>query len=58
MLSESPSVDSGIHASRRSDDAIESFSRVVDEDRRRGDFCCNRAMYPAMLSLEDGVGWT
>lgn len=57
MLAASPSCVSGIHASRRSEDAIELES---DEDGRLVEtvpFCWSREMKPGMLSLEDGVGW-
>lgn len=60
MLAESPSAFSGTQANNKSDEFgfVES---VDDEDVGRcvlDDFCCNNAMYPAMLSLEEGVGWT
>jgi len=60
MLAESPRDDSGSHASRRSDEAGDLGSRD-DEDVGRSSFlagfCWSRAMYPAMLSLAEGVGW-
>jgi hypothetical protein len=56
----SPRECSGSHAS--SSEAAALDVEVVEEEvegRSSGaGFCCSRAMYPGMLSLEDGVGCT
>lgn len=58
MLAASPSCVSGIHASRRSEEAIDCES---DEDGRsvaaEAPFCWRREMKPGILSFEEGVGW-
>ena len=59
-LAESPSDDSGTQARRRSDEAGDGGSwESCDVGRPFLEgFCCSRAMYPGMLSLAEGVGWT
>ena len=55
----SPRDVSGSHARRR-EAAVLDFDVVDEEDVGResgAGFCCNRAMYPGMLSFADGVGW-
>jgi hypothetical protein len=44
MLSASPREVSGIQASRRSDEAMELFSRVEEDLLRPEDFCLRSAM--------------
>lgn len=55
MLAASPSCVSGIHASKRSEEAMDFES---DEDGRSVEvpFCWRRAMKPGILSFEEGVG--
>lgn len=58
VLRASPRVDSGSHASRREEDIRDCEVEEEDEGREFGvGFCCNSAMYPGILSFEDGVGW-
>jgi hypothetical protein len=60
MLAESPRAVSGIHASSSSE--APGFVDSVDADESGrpfpAGFCCSSAMYPGILSFEDGEGWT
>lgn len=57
----SPREDSGIHARSRLG-ACMLLAEAEVEGRASfgsgGDFCCMRAIKPAMLSFAEGVGWT
>lgn len=55
----SPRDDSGSHA-RSKEAAVLDFASLEEGEVGResgGGFCCNKAMYPGILSFADGVGW-
>lgn len=58
VFKESPRDDSGSHARSKEAEVLD-FAFLEEDDVGResgGSFCCNRAMYPGILSFADGVG--